>query len=176
MKQIELPMSMNLDECINMLYTYKEPVCAEFNSSIITNTISKDENYKRVTGMTEKEFKEKQDKYIKDLLNKMQQHEENAINKIPYWIEEGHKVFSKDKWKDWDEVVPIRAKDLYNGFELDCTLKIQDYLKNKEFELAQYRLNRQGHSAMSYSLMKAMIREFCDNGEEFLEYLKRNRG
>lgn len=171
MKRVEFPMSMNLDECIRSIYAYEEPVCSDFNSSIITNTISKDENYKRVTGMTEKEFKDKQEKYMRDLELKLKQQEERAIANIPHWIEEGHKVLSKDKWNKWDEVVPIRAKDLYNGFELDCTLEIQKYLKDKKFELAEKELSKQGHSGMSYSLMKCMIKEFCDNGSEFIKYL-----
>ena len=86
MKKIEQPLSMNLDECINDLYTYEEPVCSDFNGDIITNTISKDENYKRVTGMTETEFKDKQEKYMRDLEIKMEQQEEQAIAKIHYWI------------------------------------------------------------------------------------------
>ena len=81
--------------------------------------------------MTEKEFKDKQEKYTRDLELKLKQQEERAIANIPHWIEEGRKVLSKDKWNKWDEVVPIRAKDLYNGFELDCTLEIQKYLKDK---------------------------------------------
>jgi len=32
-------------------------------------------------------------------------------------------------------------------------------------------MKNQGHSGMSWGLMKSMIREFCDCGNEFLEQL-----
>lgn len=76
----------------------------------------------------------------------------------------------------WDEIVPIRAKDLYEGMELDCTLEIEGILQEKEensFKRASNKLDSQGHSGMSYSLMKAMISEFCTNGKEFKKYLER---
>ncbi|MGQ4524996.1 hypothetical protein ACSSOE_06980 [Intestinibacter bartlettii] len=42
----------------------------------------------------------------------------------------------------------------------------------KSFKRASNELDSQGHSGMSYSLMKAMIFQFCTNGKEFVKYLE----
>lgn len=99
-----------------------------------------------------------------------------GVKDIEKWIEEGHKVLSHDKWEEWDKVVPIRASDLYEGMELSCTLFIEEILKKNtedSFKQASAELDSQNHSGMSYSLMKAMIKTFCTNGEEFVKYLEK---
>lgn len=113
---------------------------------------------------------------VADYLNKAKIEKLRGIEGIPYWIKRGHEILSEDKWEYWDEIVPIRAKDLYEGMELDCTLEIEGILQEKEensFKRASNKLDSQGHSEMSYSLMKAMISEFCTNGKEFKKYLER---
>ena len=112
---------------------------------------------------------------VADYLNKAKIEKLRGIEGIPYWIKRGHEILSEDKWEYWDEIVPIRAKDLYEGMELDCTLEIEEILKEKaenSFKRASNKLDSQGHSGMSYSLMKAMISEFCTNGKEFKKYLE----
>ena len=99
-----------------------------------------------------------------------------GVKDIEKWIEEGHKVLSHDKWEEWDKVVPIRASDLYEGMELSCTLFVEEILKKNtedSFKQASAELDSQNHSEMSYSLMKAMIKTFCTNGEEFVKYLEK---
>ena len=86
-------------------------------------------------------------------------------------------MLSEDKWELWDSIVPIRAKDLYNGMELDNLLELQAILSLNEKEAdtfynAKQILERQGHSGLSYSLTVSMVKEFCTNGEKFVEYLK----
>ena len=87
------------------------------------------------------------------------------------WIEEGHKVLSEDKWSLWDEIVPIRLSDLYEGMELGQCLDIVKVLKTGDFTKAKETMENQGHSGMSWGLMKAMIKEFSDVGEEFVKTL-----
>lgn len=120
-------------------------------------------------------------KYFKSLeevasyLNKAGTKKIRGVEGIPNWIKRGHEILPKDKWEYWDEIVPIRAKDLYEGMELDCTLDIEEILQTKtedSFKRASNQLDSQGHSGMSYGLMKAMIREFCTNGKEFVKYLE----
>lgn len=120
-------------------------------------------------------------KYFKSLeevasyLNKVGIEKIRGVEGIPNWIKRGHEILPKDKWEYWDEIVPIRAKDLYEGMELDCTLDIEEILQTKtedSFKRASNQLDSQGHSGMSYGLMKAMIREFCTNGKEFVKYLE----
>ena len=58
---------------------------------------------------------------------------------------------------------------------MDCTLEIEGILQEKaenSFKRASNELDSQGHSGMSYGLMKAMIAQFCTNGKEFVKYLE----
>lgn len=120
-------------------------------------------------------------KYFKSLeevasyLNKVGTKKIRGVEGISNWIKRGHEILPEDKWKYWDEIVPIRAKDLYEGMELDCTLDIEEILQAKtenSFKRASNELDSQGHSGMSYGLMKAMIAQFCTNGKEFVKYLE----
>lgn len=52
--------------------------------------------------------------------------------------------------EEWNLVSTVKEKSIQDGIEI---------MKN------------QGHSGMSWGLMKSMIREFCDCGNEFLEQL-----
>ena len=121
-------------------------------------------------------------KYFKSLeeianyLNKVGIEKIRGVEEIPNWFKRGHETLPKDKWGYWDEIVPIRAKDLYEGMELDYTLDIELILREgtkDSFIIASRELDNQGHSEMSYGLMKAMIKEFCTNGKEFVKYLNR---
>lgn len=112
---------------------------------------------------------------VASYLNKARVKKIRGIEGIPNWIKRGHEILPKDKWEFWDEIVPIRAEDLYEGMELDCTLDIEEILQEKaenSFKRASNELDSQGHSGMSYSLMKAMIFQFCTNGKEFVKYLE----
>lgn len=53
-----------------------------------------------------------------------------------------------------------------NSFYLGAILAL-------EFEEAKYRKLEFQHSGMSYGLVCAMLKEFVDNGEEFLEFIRR---
>lgn len=88
------------------------------------------------------------------------------------YITKGHEVLDKSKWELWDEIVPIRLDDLYRGMELDCTLELEEILKTKSpeaFKKAREALGKQGHSGMSWGLMRSMVVAFCTNGKEFEE-------
>lgn len=55
--------------------------------------------------------------------------------------------------------------------ELGKCLDIVKILQTGNFEKAKETMNNQGHSGMSWGLMKAMIREFSDVGEDFVKTL-----
>lgn len=101
--------------------------------------------------------------------------EEEYKTKIPaltkIWIDEGHKVLSEDKWQMWDECVPIRLGDLYKGTELGQCLDIIRTVKEKSIADGIEVMKKQDHFGLSWSLMKTMIKDFCDCGDEFLAQL-----
>ena len=88
------------------------------------------------------------------------------------WIEEGKEVLSKDKWDVWEEIVPIRLKDLYRGMELRCCLDIVKVLNNGTLEEAKILIEKQNHSGMSFGLVCSMVREFSPRGIEFVDFVR----
>lgn len=64
----------------------------------------------------------------------------------------------------------IRLGDLYRGMELGQCLDIIKTVKEKSIQDGIDVMNNL-HSGISWELMKSMIREFCDCGNEFLEQL-----
>ena len=69
--------------------------------------------------------------------------------------------------------MPIRASDLYHGMELDNCLDIVKVLNNGgSLDEARAMINNQGHSGMSFGLVRNMVKEFCERGNEFYEYIR----
>lgn len=169
-----------LEKCVERLLSFKERgelVKYQFNGHwFYSDTITMDGAFLEITGKTKDEFDKFQKEYWEKLKRESELAEKAAQENIPNWIEKGHKVFSEDKWEEWDKIVPIRANDLYHGMELDNALQIQDILmggNNEEsFEKAKNCMENQGHSGMSWSLVCAMVKEFCVHGEEFIKWLK----
>ncbi len=85
----------------------------------------------------------------------------------------GREVLTEDKWAYWDQIVPVRLDDLYHGMELGNCLDIVSVLNsNGTLDEAKTIIENQGHSGMSFGLVCAMVREFCERGQEFVEYVK----
>ena len=70
------------------------------------------------------------------------------------WVKKGKQLLSEDKWKLWEEIVPIRLGDLYRGMELGATLEIVEILNNNgTLEEAKNAIENQDHSGMSLDKM-----------------------
>lgn len=177
-KEIEFYPGCTIEQAVHELWDCKSKglmVYGEFNGhKLYSDTVTMDGAYEEVTGKNKCEFDKNMKQWKEDYKIKSQNAKDIAIKNIPTWIEKGHKILSSDKWNLWDEIVPIRAKDLYNGLELDWLLEIESILKTKTtscFKDAISTINNQGHSGMSYGLIKCMIKEFCTNGDEFVKLL-----
>ena len=170
-----------LERCVERLLEYKEKgelVKYEFNGHwLYSDTVTMDSAFLEVTGKNKADFDKEQEELREKLRIESELAEKAAQENIPNWIERGHKLLSEDKWEEWDKIVPIRASDLYHGMELDNTLQIQEILKadysEEFFEKAKKCMEDQGHSGMSWSLVCAMIKEFCVHGEEFVMWLNK---
>ena len=170
-----------LERCVERLLEYKEKgelVKYEFNGHwLYSDTVTMDSAFLEVTGKNKADFDKEQEEWREKLRIESELAEKAAQENIPNWIERGHKLLSEDKWEEWDKIVPIRASDLYHGMELDNTLQIQEILKadysEEFFEKAKKCMEDQGHSGMSWSLVCAMIKEFCVHGEEFVMWLNK---
>ena len=115
--------------------------------------------------MSKKEFENYQEKRRREFEEFMEKEEKRAHERIPYWIEEGHKLFPKDKHEMWDEIVPVRASDLYHGMELDNILEIlksvyvhitikknkTNYTKNTIKDKSLYRISKYSTISVPFS-------------------------
>ena len=144
--------------------------CGKFNENKLTSDMSLDDAYMLCTGKTLEQFNKEQEESRQRLIQEEEEHKRKIPELSKYWIEEGHKVLSKDKWEMWDKRVPIRLGDLYKGMELGQCLDIIKTVKEKSIQDGIDVMNNL-HSGISWGLMKSMIREFCDRGNEFLEQL-----
>ena len=171
---IQIPMTYTLDQVVDTLELYRKEgklVYCDFNGQRLSSAETPNEIYMKVVGMNRNDFKKYQEDEYKKLCERLEKEKQRAISRIPEWNRKGCEVFSRDKWKYWLKIVPIRARDLYNGMELDCVLEIQKYLKDGDFESAKEMFKNQSHSGMSASLTRELIREFCTNGKEFCEMI-----
>lgn len=173
----------NLDDFINELqrrHNLGEKVEVNFNGHWLNSDMSEDECYKTVTDYTKSEFKELQRKKREEWEAEERAHKERIPMLTKEYVDKGREILDKDYWKLWEECVPIRLGDLYKGMELQASLdiiaelnKLNDKMEEKDsiFSKAKDILNNQGHSGMSYGLMKSMLKSFCKYGVEFVDYL-----
>jgi len=174
--EIQFKLGSTIFMAVNKLLRYKEEgklVCGKFNDHMLySDTVTLDLAYKQITGMTKSEFDEAEKKRQNEYELHKQEHKQKIPELIKEWIKKGHDVLSENKWDLWDECVPIRLGDLYEGMELGCCLDIIYRLKDgKSFDEVKNFFNNQGHSGMSHSVVCSMIYSFYDKGKEFIDYV-----
>ncbi|WP_137743312.1 hypothetical protein [Robertmurraya siralis] len=176
-KTIEFRAGDTIEGAVRELLRHKEigsVVCGQFNGvTLYSDTVTMDSAYKEITGKTKAEFDKDQQQWKEDYDRRQKEHEERIPELSKVWMEKGRKILSEDKWEFWDEIVPIRLGDIYHGMELGNCLDIIEILNNNgSLDEAKEKIENQGHSGMSFSLVCAMVKEFSDRGNEFVEYVK----
>ena len=147
-----------------------------FNDKWLYSDMSIDDMYRIVTGMTKEEYDIEMDREIKEAEEQERQHKEKIPELIVYWNEWGKQNLKSRCQKKWQECVPIRLDDLYQGWELDCFKEVVEIYKasKKEERLLKIKeiLENQGHSGMSYHLMCSLIYTFLDKklGKELCKH------
>jgi hypothetical protein len=175
-REINFLAGSTVEDAVKELLDYKEKgllVCGEFNGvTLYSDTVTMDRVYKEITGKTKAEFDESQRKRKEEYNRKEREHIEKIPELTKVWQEKGRKILTKDKWGYWDEIVPIRLGDLYQGMELGNCLEIVEVLNNGgELDKAKELIMNQGHSGMSFGLVSAMVKEFSERGSEFVKYV-----
>lgn len=173
---VDFTCGMTIEEALKYLrqlsYKTGKNYCGSFNGNTLSSDMTLDEAYIKCIGKTFEEFKyEQKEKMIQDLIRREEEHRKKIPELTKYWIKEGHKVLSQDKWDEWDRCVPIRLGDLYEGMELGQSLDIIKTVKDNSIVAGIEVMKNQGHSGMSWGLMKSMIYTFCDRSKEFIEAL-----
>jgi hypothetical protein len=166
-----------LEDAVNKLLDYKvtgKLVCGEFNGTMLySDTVTMDDAYKSITGKTKTEFDKAQQEWRDDLERREKEHKEKIPELSKVWMEKGREILTEDKWEFWDEIVPIRLADLYQGMELGACLDLVGILNsNGTLDEAKEMIENQGHSGMSFGLVCSMVREFSERGNEFVEYIR----
>lgn len=172
---------MNLDDVVRQIklmtrkYSAEEVYCI-FNTHRIDSNMTLDEVYLKVLGKTKQQFDEDQRIRREEQEKRDREYEDSIPELIKIYIERAKGIIPEDKIDYWNEIVPVRLKDLYHGMELDSTLKLVKMLDidNCTFQEAKTEIDNQGHSGMSYGLECMMLRAFSNRGEEFVLYLKSN--
>jgi hypothetical protein len=137
--------------------------------------MTRDEAFMEVLGKTEQDHKKSVRDHLSRIEREKRDHEQSIPAKTAFWIEEGKSVLREDLWDEWAKCVPIRLSDLYRGMELKCCLDIIKLIRANLFEEAKTEIESQGHSGMSFSLVKSMVCHFHEKGIEFFEFLEKER-
>lgn len=172
--KIEFRVGSTIKEAIEELHNKAKDgkkYCGEFNLHILTSDMSVDDAYMEIMNKTFDEFQKEQEESRQRLIREDEEYKKKIPDLTKHWIEEGHKILSEDKWEIWDKCVPIRLSDLYRGMELGQCLDIIKTVREKSITDGIEVMKNQEHSGMSWGLMKSMIKEFCDCGDEFLAQL-----
>lgn len=176
-REIEFSAGENIESAVNKLLSYKqkdELVCGQFNGQMLYSDIDDlDSAYKKVTGKAKVEFDEAARKSNEEYEEGKRKHEESIPEFTKEWIEKGKNILNEKHLELWSKIVPVRLKDLYQGFELGACLDIVEKLNSGcDLDVAKEIIEEQGHSGMSFGLVCSMVESFCDRGSEFVKYVR----
>ena len=162
----------NLESAVKELEQYREssePVFGIFNGHRLESDVDDiDSAYIKVTGLTKAEFDDAEEKSMQEYRDRKKRHEDAIPFLTKEWIEKGNKILDSEYQSEWARCVPIRLSDLYEGMELGATLDIVKELNEGcDISVAKSIIEGQGHSGMSFGLVRLMVKSFCDRGEEF---------
>lgn len=181
MKEIDLSAGCDIKRAYQILTEASEKeqikTWGKFNGKKITSSMSLNECYELITGYPQAEFEAKCEQMATEATRKKEEFKATIPQLIEKYTEEGKKYLSGDKLDLWRRILPIRFGDLYQGMEIKCTLEILKALE--EFEevdqacviIVNKILESQGHSGMSYGLMKFMLKEFNKFGTDLTSKL-----
>ena len=176
-RKIEFELGSNIEDAVNKLSYYGRRnvlVCGDFNGhTLYSDTVTLDGAYKEIIGKSKAEFDKSQQEWKENYEREEREYKERIPSLTKEWMQKGRETLAEDKWEYWDKIVPIRLNDLYHGMELRCCLDIVEILNNSgTLDEAKNKIESQDHSGMSYGLVCSMVREFCNRGNEFVEYIR----
>lgn len=173
-REIEFGCGTSLESAVKELKSHEDLVCGSFNGQMLYSDIDDmDSAYKKVQGMTKKEFDDAKRKSNERYKLEKITHYKAIPELTKEWIKKGKAVLDSKHFDYWEEIVPIRLADLYRGMELGSCLSIVEALnKGVELEKAKEIIEGQGHSGMSFGLVCSMVKHFCDRGDEFVNYVR----
>jgi len=172
-KLIQFEAGERIDSAMEKLKRQDSPASGLFNGKMLYSDESIDSAYKKITGKTKCEF-DAQMKAENEQRDKEEREHKSAILELTKeWIKKGNKILDEKYHELWTDIVPIRLRDLYRGMELGASLEIIKQLNNGcTLDTAKKTIEGQGHSGMSFGLVCSMVKDLCDRGNEFVNYVK----
>ena len=166
-----------IDDAVKQLQKHKEKgelVYGVFNGKELYSDVDDlDSAYIKVLGKTKAQSDEDDRKWHEEYDAKKAAHKAAIPQLTKDWIEKGNAILAEQYRELWAKCVPIRLNDLYEGMELGACLEIVKELNdNCGLELAKGIIEKQGHSGMSFGLVRSMVASFCDRGADFAAYVK----
>lgn len=156
----------------------KRKMFAVFNGKFIIleegQSITKDEIYKFITGKTEQENKDENEKWLKEKEEEENKWKEKIPSLIPEYVDKLKKLIDKKYHSVIYDYVNYGLNSIYHEFLIEAIIEILEYEKDKSFEEIKKKFYEQGHSGMSYNITVAMFRNLSDRGKEFYEWSKVN--
>lgn len=161
-----------LDETVEKLISLHDmgiKATCNFNGHIFdSETVTMDSAYQAVMGCTKAEF----DKKAEEMKKRDEKETQEALEKVPQWIERGNKLIYPERQEEWATCVSKRAKGLYKGLEVEDTIEIMEALENvPDMRKAKEIIEEQGHSGASFGLVTRMVFAFSKKGPEFYEMM-----
>ena len=178
-KKIEFLAGRDITHAVNLLLEHKERgerVYGIFNGQpLYSDSVTEDVAYMLIIGQDRNSFEEEQKRRADEAERRHQEHIRTIPEQTKRWIVRGMDVLEFDKWDHWARIVPIRLEDLYQGMELGQALDLIELMQEEKYQEAKELLDTQGHSGMSYSLMKQMLIELDSRGKFFVDnFLERD--
>lgn len=180
-REIEFMAGSDLSNAVDLLLEHMnrgELVYGVFNGQpLYSDSVTYDVAYMLLLNTTKDEHEEEMRGIAERAERQRQKHLETIPEQTKEWITKGMDILEFDKWDYWAKIVPVRLKDLYQGMELGNTLDLIKLLQEDRYEEANDLMYEQGHSGMSYSLVKQMVIEFDSRGQYFVDnYLEKDDG
>lgn len=171
--EIKFMAGMSIGRAVEELLKHKEQgdlVYGVFNGHYLySDSVTTDTAYMLILGESQEQHQKELQKSADKAEIRRQEHVKAIPEKARHWISEGEKVLESDKLEYWTRIVPIRLGDLYQGMELKQTLDLIKLLHEDRYEEADSLIYTQGHSGMSYALIKQMLIELDSKGQYFVD-------
>lgn len=120
--------AFDIDDAVKFLQVARmkgENIYINFNRhKLYSADATLDSVYLEVLGMNHDDYLKQEQEWREEFQRKKETEKEEALEKIPYWVEEGKKYIPSSLWNKWEKSVEISAKGLYNGKDLDAFLEV----------------------------------------------------
>lgn len=161
-----------LEEVVRALIQFRakgEDVYFDFNGTVLKSSdVTFDNAYLAVTGMTYTECQENEKRRIEKWKQEDEEYKKSIPNLRKQYLVDSLHLIAPEQIDEWVKVMDARLSDLYKGFDLASAIEIMKALDGgASIETAKNIIDNQGHSGMSYGVVRLVVKQFSPRGQEF---------